>query len=238
MQQSCLQCQLAFDSTSDDLAFYDKVSPVFNGKKELIPPPRLCPECRMRRRLAWRNERTLHRRQESRTGASILSIHHPDNPYPVYENTYWWSDAFDAKDYGRNFDFSRSFLEQFLELKHVVPMPARTVEESSMQNSDYCNEAARLKNCYLCNECGRLEDCQYCRGTYQCSVCTDCTNCTDCTLCYANIESLNCYQSIALFDCRGCSDCSFCAECHDCHDCFGCVNLRNKRFHFFNRVTA
>jgi hypothetical protein len=234
MQQSCLQCQLAFDSTSDDLAFYDKVSPVFNGKKELIPPPRLCPECRMRRRLAWRNERTLHRRQESRTGASILSIHHPDNPYPVYENTYWWSDAFDAKDYGRNFDFSRSFLEQFLELKHVVPMPARTVEETTMQNSDYCNEAGDLKNCYLCFEGVKLEDCQYSRGISNSANCTDCTNCYHCTWCYSCIESQRCYQSIALFDCRTCSDCAFCSECHDCQDCFGSVNLRNKRFHFFN----
>ena len=105
MQQTCKQCGLAFVITSDDLAFYDKVSPVFHGKKELIPPPTLCPECRMRRRLAWRNERTLHRRTESRTGAPILSIHHLNNPYPVYDNTYWWSDAFDAKDYGRDFDF-------------------------------------------------------------------------------------------------------------------------------------
>jgi hypothetical protein len=45
-RQLVKQCQISFDITPDDLAFYDKVSPVFNGKKELIPPPTLCPECR------------------------------------------------------------------------------------------------------------------------------------------------------------------------------------------------
>ncbi len=236
MQRTCRNpwCAQPFTVTDDNLAFYDKVSPIFNGKKELIPPPTFCPECRMRRRLAWRNERTLHRRTESRTGKPILSIHHPDNPYPVYENTYWWSDAFDAKKYGRDFDFTRPFLDQFLKLKAIVPMPARTIDEPTTENSEYCNEAGSIKNCYLCFEIIQLEDCMYCRGVGCSNTCVDCLNCAYCTFCYQSIESLNCYGSTFLNDCRECNECHFLADCYGCNNCYGCVNLRNKQFCFFN----
>ena len=52
----------SFAIFKSDLEFYDKISPVFNGKKYLIPTPRLCPEERQRRRLMFRNERKLYRR--------------------------------------------------------------------------------------------------------------------------------------------------------------------------------
>jgi hypothetical protein len=59
-------CELSgtkFPITQKDLEFYDKVSPVFIGKKYQIPTPRLCPEERQRRRLMFRNERRLYKRK-------------------------------------------------------------------------------------------------------------------------------------------------------------------------------
>ncbi len=50
-----------FPVFSGDIDFYEKISPIFAGKKELIPPPTLCPDCRHRRRLAFRNERKLYK---------------------------------------------------------------------------------------------------------------------------------------------------------------------------------
>jgi hypothetical protein len=44
MEKSCKNCQQAFEITDEDLKFYEKVSPVFGGKKYLIPEPSLCPE--------------------------------------------------------------------------------------------------------------------------------------------------------------------------------------------------
>ena len=54
------KCRLSgceFFVTDKDLEFYDKISPVFAGKKYVLPSPTLCPDERIRRRLAWRNDR-------------------------------------------------------------------------------------------------------------------------------------------------------------------------------------
>jgi len=49
-----------FFVTDKDLEFYDKVSPVFAGKKYSIPSPTLCPDERMRRRMCFRNNRHIY----------------------------------------------------------------------------------------------------------------------------------------------------------------------------------
>ncbi|MCB9807479.1 hypothetical protein H6768_06460 [Candidatus Peribacteria bacterium] len=46
-----------FFVTDRDLEFYDKISPVFSGKKYVIPSPTLSPQERQKRRLSWRNDR-------------------------------------------------------------------------------------------------------------------------------------------------------------------------------------
>ncbi len=56
------RCRLSgreFFLTDKDLEFYDKISPVFAGKKYALPSPTLCPTERTRRRLTWRNDRGL-----------------------------------------------------------------------------------------------------------------------------------------------------------------------------------
>ncbi|MDP7069362.1 MAG: hypothetical protein QF815_02440, partial [Candidatus Peribacteraceae bacterium] len=68
MQKQCAQCSAEFEVTDEDLAFYDTVSPEFSGKKYDIPPPTQCPECRQQRRMIWRNERVLYRRNCDKTG--------------------------------------------------------------------------------------------------------------------------------------------------------------------------
>ena len=47
MQNSCTNCGQGFAITQDDLKFYDEVSPEFGEKKYAIPPPTLCPDCRV-----------------------------------------------------------------------------------------------------------------------------------------------------------------------------------------------
>ena len=118
MRQICKQCSAPFEITDDDLAFYEAVSPVFNGKKELIPPPTLCPDCRWQRRMLWRREHALKHRECNLCGKSIVSIHAADAPYPVYCVKCFWSDGWDARSYGREVDLHRPFGEQFAELRH------------------------------------------------------------------------------------------------------------------------
>ncbi len=88
--RTCRACSIPFSITDRDMEFYAKVSPIFNGKKELIPPSTLCPECRQQRRLTFRNERNLYKRTCDLTRKDIISIYSPDKPYIVYESSAWW----------------------------------------------------------------------------------------------------------------------------------------------------
>ena len=65
---TCSQCSSALHQTKDDLAFYEKVSPIFQGHKALIPPLTLCPDCRLQRRMAWRNDQV-------RENADAMGLH-------------------------------------------------------------------------------------------------------------------------------------------------------------------
>jgi hypothetical protein len=121
--KTCAHCQSHFEITQSDLDFYDKISPTFAGQKFQIPTPTLCPDCRQRRRLSFRNERKLYRRQCDASQKSIISIYSSDKPYKVYDQTIWWSDSRDPMDYGFEFDFTKSFTENFRELMMSVPRP-------------------------------------------------------------------------------------------------------------------
>jgi len=83
-------------------------------KKFDAPLPNLCPEERHRRRLAHRNERRIYKDICELTGKPMISIFSPENGFKAYSQEAWWSDGWDGRDYGREFDFSRPFFYQFL----------------------------------------------------------------------------------------------------------------------------
>ena len=145
--KTCRFCQSSFPITDKDMEFYEKVSPVFAGKKYPIPSPTLCPDCRQQRRLSFRNERKLYKRKCDATGKEIVSIYSPDKQLKVYHQDYWWSDAWDPMNYGREFDCTRPFFEQFAELMGEVPRPS--VLNANCENSEYINYSSYLKNAYL-----------------------------------------------------------------------------------------
>lgn len=103
--KSCLHCQSTFEITMENFDFYQKISPIFVDQKIEIPSPTLCPDCRQRRRMAFRNERNLYRRSCDASGKQIISIYKPDCGFKVYDQKIWWSDSRDAMTYEREFDF-------------------------------------------------------------------------------------------------------------------------------------
>ena len=109
MLKNCLQCGKSFEITDSDLKFYQKVSPKIGGKVYEIPPPKLCPDCRQQRRLAWRNERKLYQRKCDLCQKSMVSMYSQNTDFPVYCSDCWWGDNWDPLEHGRNFDFSRLF---------------------------------------------------------------------------------------------------------------------------------
>jgi hypothetical protein len=135
--KTCTHCTASFDITQSDIEFYNKISPKFGDRTAQIPTPTLCPECRQRRRLSFRNERKLYRRQCDASHKSIISIYGPDKPYTVYDQNIWWSDSRDTLDYEMEFDNTRTFTEQFRELMKRVP--CLPLINMNSENSEYCN---------------------------------------------------------------------------------------------------
>ncbi len=232
MQRECVQCNKQFTISDEALAYYKRISPTFAGQLFEIPPPTRCPSCRQRRRFTFRNERNLYRRTCAGSGKEIISMYHPDSPYRIYAQDVWWSDNWDAKDYGRDYDFSKSFTEQFIALQKEVPRAG--LLNNHCENSDYCNFTGDVKNSYLIFGSVYSEDCYY-GSPYYSKNCVDTLVLRDCELCYECIDCRN------LYNCKYCQDCShsndllFCFDLKGCSECIGCVGLRNKKFHIFNQ---
>ncbi|MCX6807481.1 MAG: hypothetical protein NTZ80_01575 [Patescibacteria group bacterium] len=229
---ACIKCQSQFEITPDDLIFYDKISPIFNGKKFQIPSPTLCPECRLQRRMSWRNERNLFQRKCDITGAKIISMYTPDSPYKVCERDYWHSENFDAAEYGRDFDFNKPVFEQIHDLLLATPLPSLNVLRS--ENCKYNNDMSDCSNCYLCSRTHLCKDMLYTYRGNASNSCVDCYQAHESELLYECTECVKCYNSKYLHFCASCSESAFLAYCHDCMFCFMCTNLRQKQYCFFN----
>src|SRR3989344_2011501 len=104
--RTCQNCQKTFVIEPEDFKFYEKIS---------VPPPTWCPECRVVRRMMWRNEITSYNRKCDVLGhdEKLFSLYSPNKKYIVYEQKYWWSDSWSPVNFGRDYVFSKPFFEQF-----------------------------------------------------------------------------------------------------------------------------
>ncbi len=222
--KNCQNCREDFTIESEDFNFYEKIK---------VPPPTWCPECRQQRRYAWRNERTLYRRPCDLCGKSTVTIYSQNKPYKVYCNPCWWGDGWDSSVYGRDFDFSRPFFEQFSELQHEVPRMALLNKNSV--NSEYTNHSGNNKNAYLSFAVWFSEDVNYSTFIFYSR------DCMDCSYIYEKGERLyEVTDSRTSYECqygkfiKDCSSCFYCFDCRGCNNCFMSANLRNKSYVFKN----
>ncbi len=202
-------------------------------KKIGVPLPTLCPLERARRRLAWRNDRKLYSRKCDYSGKPIISLYTSEAKMPIYEKDIWWSDVWNPLDYGRDYDFSRPFFEQFMDLYNVCPRANSTIISS--ENSDYSSFVAWNKNCYLCSTGNYLEDGFYAYNANSSRDICDALCVYHCELCYECTECYHCYNCNFALHSKGCTDCWFIDACENCQNCAFCTNLRRKKYHFFNQ---
>jgi len=226
-------CAQPFEVTSDDLSFLQRVSPVINGKTYAIPPPTLCSHCRMQRRFAHRNERSLHHRTCDLTGKPIITFYRSHAPFKGYDKEAWWSDAWDALAYGRPFNSSQSFFAQFAALQKEVPRLGMVTTQS--EGSAYCSYCTSVKGSYMCTSCVVNEDCYYCYQANESKDCVDSNNVTQCERCLECIDCYGLHSCAFCQDCEGGNDLMFCSDCRNCSDCIGCKNLVGKSHCIFNR---
>ncbi len=220
--KQCQNCKSDFVIEPDDFAFYEKMK---------VPPPTFCWRCRAMRRMAFRNMTHLYPRTCAATGKRIFSLMPPSAPMPVYDHAYWISDAWEAMKYGRDYDFSKPFFEQFKELYYAVPWT--NLHSFGSVNSDY-SSALSSKNCYLCFDSGFSEDSAYSVTLQRSKQCVDIINCKFCELCYFSINISNSYKVLFSRNCVSCSELWFSQDCVGSTNCFGCTGLRNKNYYIFN----
>ena len=226
--KKCKKCKQDFILDEDELGFYEKMK---------VPAPKVCPDCRFKMRAMFRNETTLYSgRKCALCGKSIISMYNPKSSYTIYCNDCYLGDGWDPFSYAKDYDVSKSFLEQLKELLTIVPK-ATTYSSLSTGpniNSDYINQAGGLKNSYLVFNSGPGEEVMYSRGVRHTREISDC---------YFGVNLENCYECVNVSDSNyiffgkntfNSFNSIFTLNCRNINDCFACVNLNNKSYHFFN----
>jgi hypothetical protein len=154
-------------------------------------------------------------------------------PFPVYDHDEWYADDWDPLSYGQSIDPSRSFFEQFKELRNRIPRIS-LVSDKLCVNSPYVNSVFAVKNSHLLFASAIDEDCYYGYRIIDSKQCVDNLFTHTCELCY---ECINAYSS---YNCKysqhigSCTDSAFLYDCNGCIDCLFCVGLRNKSYCIFN----
>ncbi len=220
----CQNCKKDFIIESEDFNFYEKIK---------VPPPTFCHLCRVQRRMVFRNERKLFKVKDSFTGQDIFSTYPEESGRKIISRETWFGDSWDAMEYGYDYDFSRSFFEQFQDL--IMKVPIYNFNVIRMINSPYSFNATALKNCYLICNSSYSENCIYGNAVDSCKDCVDNSHIKHSERCYECFWLDNCYQCYFTIRSMESRNLYFCRGCVDCNNCFGCVNLRNTSYQIFNK---
>ena len=224
MNQTCRQCNTTFEITDQDRKFYQSFD---------VPAPELCPDCRLQRRMAWRNDRTFYVRKCDLSGQQFVSTYPSVTPFPVYQPSVWYGDQWDPTSYGQDIDFTRPFFEQWHDLMQKVPRLG--IDIINCENSDYCNYCGDDKNCYLDIAGEANEDCYYNLFTKYSKNCVDCTFVYNSELCYEAVSCYHCHSVLYASYLDDCINCIFSYDLKSCHDCSFSTNLRHKSYYLFNK---
>jgi len=222
--KTCQNCKSDFVIDEQDFAFYEKMH---------VPAPTWCPDCRLVRRMVWRNNRALYKAQCDLCHKSIFTIYKkPEHIFPIYCRDCWWSDAWDPMSYGQAIDWSQPFFKQLGTLMNAIP--AANLWQTNNKNADYSNFCLDSSNIYLSYSVVKAEDISYSTNIDDCRVIADCLDMEHSEQCFEVVmgsHSYNCHHSLYI---RNCIDSGFLFDCANCKNCFLSTNLRNRQYVFLN----
>jgi len=185
----------------------------------------------------WRNERILYKRKCDLCGEDTIGIYHSENYHTIYCQKCWWSDEWNPMSYGRDYDFTKPFFEQFKELMMTVPRMA-IHQDGTFVNSPYTNYGMEIKNCYLSYSTGYSENVNYSNQTFYSNDSFDCLDDHELELCYECNGCRKNYKVDYSVASDNCTNSSFVINSRNCFDCFGCINKRNKKYFFLNEFLS
>lgn len=227
MTKTCKICGTAFEITDQDITIYKKLD---------VPFPTLCPEDRHKRKMAFRNERFLYKRACNLCNKEVVSIYSHETDFPVFCNACWWSDKWDPLKFGVDFDFSKSFFEQFSTLIKNVPKCA--LDNFDQENAEYCNFSCHNKNCYMLFGSWFNEKSMYGHSILHGLEINDSLYSNKCRYGYELIDCEECYELFYAQNCTSCSQSYFLFDCRNCQNCIFSCNLRGKQYHIFNKQVS
>jgi hypothetical protein len=220
----CEKCKNDFAILADDIPFYEKMD---------LPMPTMCPECRFKYLLAfWVNGR-FRITKSALSGKTIITVIPESAPFPIYERAEFVSDAWDPLTYGKDYDASRPFMDQLVELQSKVPHPHNVGNKNI--NCDWTDDVWESKDVYLTRSAAWLDTISYsyrvvsCKNSLDLAMCWDLDRSYDCLYCF---KSYNLKYS---FNSRDCMDSLFLYDCRNCQNCFMCWNLRNQKYCILNQ---
>jgi len=162
-------------------------------------------------------------------------MYHPSTPFPNWCVKCHLGDGWDALDYGKDYDFSRNFFEQFKDLKYSIPHRALDQNERNGEGCEYSNLCYTSVDSYLSYNVVTSEHIKYSKHVLKYNK-----NCLDSLIIKENdrgyelIQSNKNYNSTFLIECDQCIDSHFLFDCLNCINCCMSSNLRNKSNVFRN----
>lgn len=219
----CQNCKNDFIIEPEDFSFYEKIK---------VPPPTWCPECRLIRRLAFRESRPLYKDVCDKCNKDIISIFAENSKITAYCTSCFWGDRWDAIDDGKDYDFTKSFFEQYYQLQKIVPREA--LGQKNNENCEYSNGDVRCKNCTLTFDCVESINCYNSQVAVYSKDLIDSDSVMNADHTYESFASNNIYNTKFVYFSDDCLDSSFLFNCVGCSNCFGCVNLRNQKYCIWN----
>ncbi|MDC0358007.1 hypothetical protein OAO01_04255 [Oligoflexia bacterium] len=164
----------------------------------------------------------------------MISMYAPDAGLRIFCQNCFWGDAWDVSESAQEYDFSKSFFEQFAALLQKAPLVS--LINVRAENSEYCNRIYDGRNNYLSYIA--LYSPENLIHTYYTSSCRDCVDICfsiKCELCYEVVNAENCYNCSYSARIRDCHSSLFLEDCIGCNNCIACKNLHRKSHHVFNQ---
>ncbi|MCX6753762.1 MAG: hypothetical protein NTV03_01770 [Candidatus Nomurabacteria bacterium] len=221
--KTCQNCKLEFVIEPDDFLFYEKIK---------VPAPTFCPECRLQRRVSLRNERAFYHRNCDLCKEKIISVFNDKN-LKVYCQGCWASDQWDSSSYAVDYDFSKNFFAQYIELFKKIPL-INLNGHISNKNSPYVNYITEANNSYYCFGGSYLENVMFSNLGVRIKDSMEILFSEDCQFCYEILNCSRCYRLFYGNNSQDCLDSYFLQDCGNCHDCIMSCNLKNQYYVFKN----
>lgn len=224
--KTCLDCKKEFKIEDGDITLLK----IFRS-----PAPKLCPDCRHKRRLTFCNYSNIYKRKcdVPDHNENMISLIAPCIPWITYDYETYYSDKWDPFSYNRDIKNDELFFNQFLELLKVVPQPG-VRRGANSPNSDFSFYGKDMKDCYYVFGGRRSEDILFSSSIYDSKHIVDSYFLRRVDIGYNNISNSDCFKCFYAYFSQNCIECDFVYDCRNCQNCFGCVNLRNKNYCWFN----